>query len=125
MGALDKERIEGRFGPLWSGSGEILVAGRVRSLLEVKRTFDLMAADVVAIDLHELAEGGYAFRFYDGDDRRVVVYVFDAQWEILEEHRAHIAEWLGDAYYESGALAFDPEAMVLFLREAAAGGAGR
>lgn len=116
MGALDKERIEGRFGPLWSGSGEILVGGRVRTLVEVKRTFDLMTADVVAIDLHELPEGGFAFRFYDGDDRRVVVFVFDAQWEILEEHRAHIAEWLGDAYYESGALAFDPEAMVLFLK---------
>ncbi len=92
MGALDKERIEGRFGPLWSGSGEILVAGRVRSLLEVKRTFDLMAADVVAIDLHELAEGGYAFRFYDGDDRRLVVYVFDAQWEISRAWP--ISEWL-------------------------------
>ncbi len=125
MGVLDKERIEGRFGPLWSGSDEILVAGRVRTLPEVKRTFDLMAADVVAIDLQELPEGVFAFRFYDGDDRRVVVYVFDSQWAILEEHRAHIAEWLGDVYYDSGALAFDPEAMVLFLKKAQQEEAGR
>jgi hypothetical protein len=125
MGALDKERIEERFGPLWSGSDEIRVAGRVRTLLEVKRTFDLTAADVVAIDLHELPEGGFAFRFYDGDDRCVVVYVFDAQWEILEERRAHIAEWLGDVYYDSGALAFDPGAMVLFLKKAQGEEAGR
>jgi len=116
MGARDKELIEGRFGPLWSGGDGISVGGRLRTLMEVKRTFDLMADDVVAIDLQELPEGGFAFRFYDGDDRRIVVYVFDADWEILEEHRAHIAEWLGDRYYDSGALAFDPEAMVLFLR---------
>ena len=116
MGARDKELIEGRFGPLWSGGDGISVGGRLRTLMEVKRTFDLMADDVVAIDLQELPEGGFAFRFYDGDDRRVVVYVFDADGEIREEHRAHIAEWLGDSYYDSGALAFDPEAMVLFLR---------
>ena len=116
MGARDKELIEGRFGPLWSGKDEIPIGGRTRTLREVKRTFDLMADDVVAIDLQELPEGGFAFRFYDGDDRRVVVYVFDADGEIREEHRAHIAEWLGDSYYDSGALAFDPEAMVLFLR---------
>ena len=125
MSALDKERIEGRFGPLWSGRGEISVGARVLTLFEVKRAFDLEAADVVAIDLHELPEGGFAFRFYDGDDRRLVVYVFDARLEILEEHRAHIAEWLGDVYYESGALAFDPEAMALFLRRRQREEAGR
>ncbi|MBE0602309.1 MAG: hypothetical protein IH611_01605 [Deltaproteobacteria bacterium] len=116
MGVRDKELIEGRFGPLWSGRDEISVGGRTRTLTEVKRTFDLNADDIVSIDLHELPEGGFAFRFYDGDDRRIVVYVVDADGEIREEHRAHIAEWLGDSYYDSGALAFDPEAMVLFLR---------
>ncbi len=121
MGARDKELIEGRFGPLWSGRTEIRVGGRARTLLEVKRAFDLIAADVVAIDLLELPDGAFAFRFYDGDDRRVVVYVFDARWEILEEHRAHIAEWLGDRYYDSGALAFDPEAMAHFLKKETGG----
>ncbi|MBP2676125.1 MAG: hypothetical protein H6Q84_2965 [Deltaproteobacteria bacterium] len=116
MGVRDKELIVGRFGPLWSGRDEISVGGRTRTLMEVKRTFDLDADDIVAIDLHALPEGGFAFRFYDGDDRRIVVYVIDADGEIREEHRAHIAEWLGGSYYDSGALAFDPEAMVLFLR---------
>jgi hypothetical protein len=117
MGVRDKELIEGRFGPLWSGSDKISIEGRAFTLLEVKRMFDLMVADVVAIDLLELPEEKFAFRFYDGDDRCVVVYVFDAQKEICEEHRAHIAEWIGDLYYDSGALAFDPEAMVHFLRK--------
>ncbi len=71
----------------------------------------------MAIDLHELPEGRFAFRFYDGDDRRVAVFVFDAEGRIIEEHRAHIAEWLGDLYHDTGGLAFDPEAMVHILRK--------
>ena len=63
----------------------------------------------------------YAFRFYDGDDRRVVVLVLDAEGEILEEHRAHVAEWLGDMYHETGMMAFDPDAMAALLRKKIAG----
>jgi hypothetical protein len=113
----DKELIEERFGPLWSGKDEIVWGGRPRTVQEVKRAFDLTGGDVVAIDLHELPERRYAFRFYDGDDRRVVVLVFDEGGEILEEHRAHIGEWLGDLYHDTGGLAFDPEAMVHLLRK--------
>ena len=71
----------------------------------------------MAIDLVDLPEGTCAFRYYDGEDRRVVVFVFDAEWEILEEHRAHIAEWIGDLYHETGALAYDAEAMIHILRK--------
>ena len=117
MGIRDKELIESRFGPLWSGKNEIRCDGRTRTLLEVKRSFDLTGSDVVAIDLLELPEDRFSFRFYDGDDRNIAVFVFDSEGEILEEHRAHIAEWLGDVYHDSGALAFDPEAMAHILRK--------
>jgi hypothetical protein len=113
----DKETIEERFGPLWSGMAEITVAGRARTLSDVKRSFDLTGADVLGIDLHELPGGTFAFRFYDGDDRCVAVFVFDAGFDILEEHRAHIGEWLGDLYHDSGALAFDPDAILHVLRK--------
>ena len=122
MGALDKDTIEERFGPLWSGKPEVSCGGRIRTISEVKRAFDLVADDVVAIDLVELPDGKCAFRYYDGEDRRVVVFVFDAEGEILEEHRAHIAEWLGDLYHESGALAFDAEAMIHILQKKQAEG---
>jgi hypothetical protein len=46
-----------------------------------------------------------------------VVLVCDADGGILEEFRAHIAEWLGELYYESGALAYDAEAMLHLLRK--------
>ena len=117
MSIEDKELIETRFGPLWSGKTEIAFRGGVRTFREVKRALDMTGEDVIAIDLHELPGGTFAFRFYDGDDRRIVVLVCDADGGILEEHRAHIAEWLGELYYESGALAYDAEAMLHLLRK--------
>ncbi len=117
VSTLDKETIETRFGPLWSGGQEVSLGGRTRTISEVKRSFDLVADDVVAIDLVGLPGEKCAFRYYDGEDRRVVVFVFDAEGEILEEHRAHIAEWLGDIYHETGALAFDAEAMLHILQK--------
>ena len=117
MSIEDKVLIETRFGPLWSGMTEIAFRGGVRTLRDVKRALDLTGEDVMPIDLHELEGGTFAFRFYDGDDRRIVVLVCDADGGILEEHRAHIAEWLGELYYESGALAYDGEAMLHLLRK--------
>ena len=117
MSIKEKERIETRFGPLWSGKAEIAFQGGVRTLRDVKRALDLTGEDVMSIDLHELPGEKFAFRYYDGDDRRVVVLVCDAEGEILEEFRAHIAEWLGELYYETGALAYDADAMLHLLRK--------
>jgi hypothetical protein len=113
----DKESIEQRFGPLWSGKTEISFQGGVRTFRDVKRALDLAGEDVMSIDLHELPDGTFAYRYYDGDDRRIVVLVIDAEGEILEEYRAHIAEWLGELYYETGALAYDADAMLHLLRK--------
>lgn len=117
MSIEDKELIETRFGPLWSGKAEISFRGGVRTLRDVRGALDLAGEDVMAIDLRELSGEQFAFRYYDGDDRRIVVLVCDAEGGILEEFRAHIAEWLGELYYESGALAFDAEAMLHLLRK--------
>ncbi len=117
MSIEDKDLIEKRFGPLWSGKDEFPFRGGVRTLRDVKRALDLTGEDVMAIDLQELPGGTFAFRFYDGDDRRIVVLVCDADGGILEEYRAHIAEWLGELYYESGALAYDADAMLHLLRK--------
>ena len=113
----DKDIIEERFGPLWSGRQEISLGGRTRTISDVKRAFDLVAEDLVAIDLVALPEERAAFRFYDGEDRRVAVFVFDGDGEIHEEFRAHIGDWLGDLYHDSGALAYDAEAMIHLLKK--------
>jgi hypothetical protein len=117
MSIEDKVLIETRFGPLWSGKAEIAFRGGARTLRDVRQALDLAGEDVMAIDLRELPGEQFAFRYYDGDDRRIVVLVCDAEGGILEEFRAHIAEWLGELYYESGALAFDAEAMLHLLRK--------
>ncbi|GAB4227500.1 MAG: hypothetical protein OHK0028_00240 [Deltaproteobacteria bacterium] len=121
MSVEDKALIETRFGPLWSGKTEIPFQGGVRTLREVRRALDLEGSDAIGIDLQELPGDRYAFRFYDGDDRRIAVFVLDVEGEIVEEHRAHVAEWLGDLYHETGLMAFDPEAMLNLLRKKIAG----
>ena len=117
VGTNDKNTIEKRFGPLWSGPDSISIGDRIFTLHEIKRAFDLDTGDVIGIDLQVLPDERFAFRFYDGDDRRVVVFVFDRTQDIVEEHRAHIAEWLENEYHEMGMQAFIPEEMIKMLRK--------
>ena len=112
----EKEQIEKEFGPLWSGEESVAVGDRIYTAIELKRALDLWADDVVLIDLQTLPEDLFAFRFYDGDDRCIVVFVLDRELNILRELRAHIAEWLEDEYYESGIEAFLADRMVGMLR---------
>jgi hypothetical protein len=113
---IEKEQIEKEFGPLFSGVDSISVGDRIFTSRELKKAFDLWAGDVVSIDLHVLPQDLFAFRFYDGDDRCIVVFVFDREMNILRELRAHIAEWLEDEYYASGMEAFLAGNMVQMLR---------
>ena len=111
-----KEQIEKEFGPLWSGGDTVTFGDRIFTSVELKSALDLLADDVVGIDLQTLPDGLFAFRFYDGDDRRIVVFVLDRDLNIVRELRAHIAEWLEDEYYKSGIEAFLADRMVGMLR---------
>ena len=57
--------------------------------------------DTRVIDVLTLLEGRYAIRYYDAQDQRVVAQEFDANFRLLRETRAHIAEWLGEEAYFS------------------------
>ncbi len=116
MSREDRILIEREFGPLWSGVDTITIGDRIFTLAAVQKAFDLAASDIVGIDLRALPDRKFAFRFYDGDDRRIVVFVFDEQLNISAEHRAHIAEWIGDDYYASGLRAYVPSEMIFMLR---------
>jgi hypothetical protein len=116
VGVQDKEIIDRRFGELWTGPESIEIGDRIFTLIEIRRAFGLDDSEVIGIDLQTLPDGRYAYRYYDGDDRRIVVFVFDADLYILEEHRAHIAEWLGEEYHKSGIVAFIPEDLLAMLR---------
>src|SRR3990172_12747613 len=118
----EKILIEREFGPLWSGVDSILIGDKVFTVMGLKRAFDLVADDIVGIDLHVLADGRYAFRFYDGDDRCVVVFVFDEELNITRELRAHIAEWLQGGDYGRGVEALFSGDMGKVLRREIPGG---
>ena len=47
MSIEDKELIETRFGPLWSGKTEIAFRGGVRTFREVRRALDMTDEDVM------------------------------------------------------------------------------
>ena len=55
--------------------------------------------DSRAIDALSLPDGRYVFRYYDGQDQRVVALEFDADFRNLGEVRAQFPEWIGDEGY--------------------------
>ena len=123
-GISEKVQIETEFGPLWSGVDSVTIGDRIYTMIEMKRALDLVAADVVGIDLHALPEGLFAFRYYDGDDRRIVVFVLDSELNIVRELRVHIAEWLEEEYYKSGIEAFLADRIVGMLHRKVKGEGG-
>lgn len=118
MGVKDKELIESKYGKLWTGKDIITIGDKLITKEDALRAFDIWM-DAVPIDLIELEENRYAFRYYDGDDRCVGVLEFDGNFRLLKEHRAHIADFLEDEseYYEMGNKAFIADEVTKFLRE--------
>ncbi|NIS74938.1 MAG: hypothetical protein GTO08_06600 [Deltaproteobacteria bacterium] len=118
MGVKDKELIESKYGKLWTGKDMITIGDKIVTKEDALRAFDIFA-DAVPIDLVEMGENRYAFRYYDGDDRCVGVLEFDEKFHLLGEHRAHLADFLEDdsEYYDMGIKAFYPEEMARFLRK--------
>jgi hypothetical protein len=118
VGVKDKELIESKYGKLWTGKDMITIGDRIVTKQDALRAFGIIE-DAVPIDLVEMGENHYAFRYYDGDDRCVGVLEFDEKFNLLLEHRAHMADFLEDdsEYYEMGNKAFMPEEVARFLRE--------
>lgn len=96
-----RDLIETRYGPLGSGEQRITIAAVVYSLAELMSRMGLNFDDSRPIDVLPLPEGCYVLRYYDGQDQRVVGQEFDADFHLLVEVRAHIAEWLGEGAYFS------------------------
>ena len=104
MNALgDRDRIEGRFGPLGSGAQNLVIRGLTYSLSQLLAQIGAEFDDSKPIDALALPDGRYVLRYIDGQDLRVVAAEFDADFRVLGETSASITEWEGDgssfAYY--------------------------
>ena len=100
MSERDRIQMEERYGPLGSGASELTIQGRRYDLYELLKALGEDFADIRPIDAAELEpEGRFALRVFDLEERMVVAFEFDASFRILAENRAHIAEWMGEDYY--------------------------
>ncbi len=95
-----RRALETRYGVLGSGRQILLIAGRPYALPEVMLALGLAFEDTRVIDAGELGQGLYVIRFFDWETRQVVALEFDPQFRPHAETRVHIAEWMGDDYYD-------------------------
>ncbi len=91
--------IESRYGPLGSGAQALTIGDVVYSISDLLVCMALNFDDSRPIDALALPEGRYVFRYYDGQDQRVVALEFDADFRSLSEMRAQFPEWIGDDEY--------------------------
>jgi len=93
----DRDQIERRFGPLGSGSQSLFIRGVTYSLAELLSQIGVEFDDSKPIDALALEGGHYVLRYIDGQDLRVVVAEFDADFRLHSELRARLAEWEGES----------------------------
>ena len=91
--------IESRYGPLGSGAQTLEINGIVYGVSDLLVRMGLNFDDSRPIDALSLADGRHVFRYYDGQDQRVVALEFDDDFRSLAEVRAQYPEWIGDKEY--------------------------
>src|SRR5512143_2670694 len=94
--------IESRYGKLGAGKAAIMIGDGEYDVETALARLDLIMEDSWPLDIVQVSENLFCVRYYDGQDQRIVAQEFDADFNLLTEHRAHIAEWIGEeAYYQS------------------------
>jgi hypothetical protein len=96
-----REEFERRYGALWTGTSSLVIDGVAHELHEVLYRIGFGFEGIKVIDAPAVEAGRYAIRFFDGEVRCIVCLELGADLSILAEHRVHVAEWLGDAYFET------------------------
>ncbi len=79
---------------------DLSIAGQVYDLYALLEVLGLAFEDIKPIDAHVMGENLYAVRYFDPEDRNIVAYEFDGAFRHVRETIVHIAEWMGDAYFE-------------------------
>jgi hypothetical protein len=96
---IARRRIEERYGKIGEGRKILFVNGLPVGLSTLSRRLALQYSDLVPIDAGELPDGTFWLRFYDNDQRKVMVVEFDGTYGFTGEQGADIMDWLGDDYF--------------------------
>ena len=97
--SISRRKIEERYGLIGTGNKVLFLDGVPMSLKKVSRKLMLSYEDLIPIDGGTLPDDRYWIRYYDGDQRKVVVIEFDREMGIAGETGADIMDWLGDDYF--------------------------
>ena len=102
MENLGRTKIETLYGPLGKGLQEVMIGDALYDIDTLRARLGLDFDDARAFDIVPLADQHFVFRYYDGQDQRVVAHEFNLEFQFIGEIRAHVAEWIGEeAYYNS------------------------
>ncbi len=97
--SIARREIEARYGKIGTGGKVLFVKGVPMGLSTLSRRMALSYADLVPIDAGTLAGGAHWIRYYDAEQRKVVVIEFDDAFNTVGERGADIMDWLGDDYF--------------------------
>jgi hypothetical protein len=91
-----------RYAPLAKGLQLVMIGDAEYDIPTLLARIDLALDDVRTFDILKMNENHFMLRYYDGQDQRVVAHEFDANFNFIVEHRAHISAWIGEeAYFDS------------------------
>jgi hypothetical protein len=96
---MDRREMENRYGELGSGASAIVVRDTRHTLRDVLAKWTLDLPDILTVDGGSLGADRHWIRFYDREDRRYVVFEFDGNFNLLEEHRADSLAWEGEDFF--------------------------
>lgn len=95
-----RREIEERYGPIGTGAKLLFLCGVPMGLKKIARKLGMSHDDLVPIDAGDLPGGVRWIRFYEGEQRKVVVLEFDGEFRTVVEKGADIMDWIGDEYFK-------------------------
>lgn len=121
-----RRTIERRYGPIGTGGKILFLRGVPMGLGKIARKLALAYQDLVPIDAGTLPDARHWIRFYEGEQRKVIVLEFDGEFNLLAESGADIRDWIGDEYFKIHWRVFCPAGGEEWLgADASKGKAGR
>lgn len=122
---IARRTIEERYGPIGTGVKVLFLGGLPMGLKTVSRRLMLEYEDLIPIDAGTLPDGRHWIRYYEGEQRKVLVIEFDGEFRLLGENGADIMDWIGDEYFKIHWRVFCPAGGEEWLGADAAGGKGQ